>query len=63
MSGASNLDSRGRRMSYHPKDFSVATPEEFVKRFGGKSVINKVRLRAAPHITEIIFIAQLLNEP
>ncbi|XP_078337630.1 acetyl-CoA carboxylase-like isoform X9 [Crassostrea virginica] len=42
MSGASNLDSRGRRMSYHPKDFSVATPEEFVKRFGGKSVINKV---------------------
>uniref|UniRef100_T1JBH2 Uncharacterized protein n=1 Tax=Strigamia maritima TaxID=126957 RepID=T1JBH2_STRMM len=24
------------------KDFSVATPEEFVKRFGGKLVINKV---------------------
>ncbi|XP_062596285.1 acetyl-CoA carboxylase 1-like isoform X10 [Saccostrea cucullata] len=42
MSGASNLDSRGRRLSYHPKDFSVATPEEFVKRFGGNKVINKV---------------------
>ena len=24
------------------KDFSVATPEEFVKRFGGKTIINKV---------------------
>ncbi|KAJ8315639.1 LOW QUALITY PROTEIN: hypothetical protein KUTeg_007789 [Tegillarca granosa] len=42
MSGASNLDSRGRRSSIHPKDFSVATPEEFVKRFGGNKVINKV---------------------
>ena len=26
----------------HTKDFSVATPEEFVKRFGGNKVINKV---------------------
>jgi len=25
------------------KDFTVATPEEFVKRFGGDRVINKVR--------------------
>ena len=24
------------------KDFTVATPEEFVKRFGGNKVINKV---------------------
>ena len=24
------------------KDFSVATPEEFVKRFGGNKVINRV---------------------
>ena len=26
----------------HSKDFTVATPEEFVKRFGGDRVINKV---------------------
>jgi hypothetical protein len=26
----------------HIKDFTVATPEEFVKRFGGDRVINKV---------------------
>ena len=25
------------------KDFTVATPEEFVKRFGGDRVINKVQ--------------------
>ena len=25
-----------------PKDFAVATPEEFVKRFGGDKIINKV---------------------
>jgi acetyl-CoA carboxylase / biotin carboxylase 1 len=25
------------------KDFIVATPEEFVKKFGGTKVINKVR--------------------
>lgn len=47
MSGVSNLDSRGRRMSYYFKDFSVVIFEEFVKRFGGKSVINKVRLSYA----------------
>ena len=29
----------------YPKDFTVATPEEFVKRFGGDRVINKVSLR------------------
>jgi len=27
----------------HSKDFTVATPEEFVKRFGGDRVINKVQ--------------------
>ena len=26
-----------------PKEFSVATPEEFVRRFGGTKSINKVR--------------------
>lgn len=25
------------------KDFTVATPEEFVRRFGGTKVINKVK--------------------
>ena len=34
---------RHRKVSKgHPKDFTVATPEEFVKRFGGDHVINKV---------------------
>ncbi|KAK3098334.1 hypothetical protein FSP39_018526, partial [Pinctada imbricata] len=42
MSGATSLDTKGRRLSQHPKDFTVATPEEFVKRFGGNKVINKV---------------------
>jgi len=27
---------------FHEKDFTVATPEEFVHRFGGTKVINKV---------------------
>ena len=31
-----------------PKEFSVATPEEFVKRFGGVKVINKVRESHSP---------------
>jgi hypothetical protein len=26
----------------YPKDFSIATPEEFVRRFGGDRVVNKV---------------------
>lgn len=26
----------------HEKDFTIATPEEFVHRFGGTKVINKV---------------------
>lgn len=29
----------------HEKDFTVATPEEFVHRFGGTGVINKVSIR------------------
>ena len=28
----------------HDKDFTIATPEEFVHRFGGTRVINKVTL-------------------
>ncbi|XP_029649542.1 acetyl-CoA carboxylase-like isoform X2 [Octopus sinensis] len=40
MSGV-NLDHRGKRSTY-PKDFTVATPEEFVKKFGGNKVINTV---------------------
>lgn len=28
----------------HEKDFTVATPEEFVHRFGGTRVINKVSI-------------------
>ena len=40
MSG-SGFDIRSKRVSI-PKEFSVATPEEFVKKFGGNRVINKV---------------------
>ncbi|CAL1538931.1 unnamed protein product [Lymnaea stagnalis] len=40
MSGIS-LDTTAKRKSY-VKDFCVATPEEFVKSFGGNVVINKV---------------------
>lgn len=29
--------------SLQEKDFTVATPEEFVKRYNGTKVINKVR--------------------
>ncbi|CAC5416435.1 ACACA [Mytilus coruscus] len=42
MSGATNLDTKGKKLSLSPKDCVVATPEEFVKRFGGNRVINKV---------------------
>jgi len=44
----------------HSKDFTVATPEEFVKRFGGDRVINKVYLqhqRALVHLA-LDFITQ-----
>ncbi|XP_076444830.1 LOW QUALITY PROTEIN: acetyl-CoA carboxylase-like [Babylonia areolata] len=40
MSGSCLATGRGKRA--HVKDFSVATPEEFVKSFGGDTVINKV---------------------
>ena len=40
MSG-SGFDIRSRRVSI-PKEFCVATPEEYVKKFGGNRVINKV---------------------
>lgn len=39
MSG-STLESKSRRL--HHKDFSVATPAEYVQKFGGTNVINKV---------------------
>ncbi|CAH1789095.1 unnamed protein product [Owenia fusiformis] len=45
MSGVhlSRMNSRGSRVNvYNYKDFSIATPEEFVKRFGGTTVIDKV---------------------
>lgn len=42
MSGATSLDTKGKKLSLSPKDCVVATPEEFVKRFGGNHVINKV---------------------
>ncbi|XP_064618157.1 acetyl-CoA carboxylase-like isoform X2 [Liolophura sinensis] len=41
MSGVS-MDYRPSRKPSYPKDSSVATPEEFVKRFGGNRVIRKV---------------------
>ena len=41
MSGISLDTNKGRRA--YIKDFCVATPEEFVKSFGGDVVINKVR--------------------
>ncbi|KAK7108725.1 hypothetical protein V1264_016404 [Littorina saxatilis] len=41
MSGISLDTTKGRRSSYI-KDFCVATPEEFVKSFGGDIVINRV---------------------
>ena len=40
MSQASVMSSQNR---HQEKDFTVATPEEFVKRFQGTKVINKVR--------------------
>lgn len=37
------LKAKGRKMSRsHTKDFTTATPEEFVHKFGGNKVINKV---------------------
>ena len=45
MSGAHLMLShrrQGSKGSGHVKDFSVATPEEFVRRFGGDFVVNKV---------------------
>ncbi len=48
MSGPHLMGSVHRRQGskgtgVHVKDFSVATPEEFVKRFGGDTVIYRVR--------------------
>lgn len=41
MSGISLDTTKGRRA--YIKDFCVATPEEYVKCFGGDVVINKVK--------------------
>ena len=52
MSGAHlmlNHRRQGSKGSGHVKDFSVATPEEFVRRFGGDYVVNKVR----PHTLDL----------
>ena len=49
MSGIS-LDTAVRRKSSSVKDFCVATPEEFVKRFGGNVVINKVTAFFSPNV-------------
>lgn len=38
--GTVMIQAQSRQME---KDFTVATPEEFVHRFGGTRVINKVR--------------------
>ncbi|KAG1687910.1 Acetyl-CoA carboxylase [Nymphon striatum] len=42
MSGANLLSKTEKPKHAESKDFNVATPEEFVKRFNGKCVINKV---------------------
>lgn len=51
--------SQGTVMLHHnrfqEKDFTVATPEEFVKRFNGTKVINKVCLKLL-HTSFIKFI-------
>ena len=49
-----------QRKSSYPKDFSVATPEEFVKRFGGNLVINKVRIKAMLFFTRYINLRKLI---
>lgn len=45
----------------HEKDFTIATPEEFVHRFGGTRVINKVRILftklVISFLSELLFIA------
>lgn len=38
-----NFGHQRKHSKGHSKDFTVATPEEFVRRFGGNRVINKVR--------------------
>jgi hypothetical protein len=50
MSGAHlvNINHQKRFCKSTPKDMSLATPEEFVKKFEGDRVINKV-----PHFSEI----------
>lgn len=42
------------------KDFTIATPEEFVHRFGGTKVINKVTLfsRRVPYILHYVSLLQ-----
>ena len=53
MSG-SGFDIRSKRVSI-PKEFCVATPEEYVKKFGGNRVINKVNnIITQPSIYRVI---------
>ena len=45
------------------KDFTVATPEEFVKKFGGDRFINKVSasLHCSHFLTSVLTVYYLLN--
>ena len=42
------------------KDFTVATPEEFVKQFGGDRVINKVLLSIESYVFSCGFCCKAL---
>ena len=57
MSGATSLDTKGKRKSLSPKDCVVATPEEFVKRFGGCQVINKVKPQLVDSLIAVLAIS------
>ena len=57
MSGATSLDTKGKRKSLSPKDCVVATPEEFVKRFGGCQVINKVKPQLVDSMIAVLAIS------
>ena len=62
MSGAHLMLShrrQGSKGSGHVKDFSVATPEEFVRRFGGDFVVNKV----SRHNLYFRFLFAISNQP
>ena len=67
MSGV-NISRFGHKRTHsksHIKDFTVATPEEFVKRFGGDRVINKVShvvmLRCRTYISIQVLLSVVSN--